>query len=427
MQTAAIATVLKAYVAARWRERRLRTRDDIGAYHARRLVQLQRHAARELPFYRGMADLPFDAWPVIDKVILLKNFAAMNRAGLGADEARRTLAVGGERLAGHLVGTSTGTSGNRGLYVIAESERFVWLGTLLAKALPDALLRRHRVALALPATAGLYDSAGFGSRVALRFFPLAAGPETWVDALEDFAPDTIVGAPKALRWLAERGRLGAERIFTTAEVLDPLDRRVMEAATGRRVREIYMATEGLFGVSCPLGTLHLAEDVVHFEFTRPDPAGTLVSPLVTDFTRRAQAMIRYRMNDLLDLDPSPCACGSAFQAVRHVEGRSDDAFLLAAVDGALRLVTPDVVRNAIVGADPAILDFRAVQTEAASIAVTLDAHVGGDADARVCATLQAALAPRGIDATVTVTHGIVPDFTRKLRRVTRAWRPPGQH
>ena len=49
-----------------------------------------------------------------------------------------------------------------------------------------------------------------------------------------------------------------------AEVLDPIDRTVIEAATSAvRVREIYMATEGLFGASCRHGTLHLAEDAVH--------------------------------------------------------------------------------------------------------------------------------------------------------------------
>ena len=72
-----------------------------------------------------------------------------------------------------------------------------------------------------------------------------------------FAPDTIVAPPKVLRRLAESGRLTARHIFSGAEVLDPLDRAVIEAATGGTVREIYMATEGLLGVSCPLGTLHL--------------------------------------------------------------------------------------------------------------------------------------------------------------------------
>ena len=424
MQIGTAAKVLEAYATARWRNATLRTRTAIERHHARSLARLQRDAARDLPFYRNFEGKPFDAWPVIDKAVLIANYAAMNRPGFSAEQVRAALAAGNERLAGHPIGMSTGTSGNRGYYVITEAERFVWLGTILAKALPDALWRKHRVALALPSMAGLYNSASMGSRIALRFFDLAAGPESWADKLTDFAPDTIVAPPKVLRWLAEHGRLKAEQIFSGAEVLDPLDRSIIEAATGRKVRQIYMATEGLFGVSCPHGTLHLAEDAVHFEFSKPDAESALVTPIVTDFTRRAQAMIRYRMNDLLELDEAPCPCGSAFQAVKRIEGRADDCFLLADGSGQMQLVTPDILRNTIVDADPAIRDYRAVQTGAAEIVVTLEAALPGDTDARVRTALAAKLARRGLKADIAVERGIVTDFTRKLRRVIRRWQPP---
>lgn len=426
MRLQAIATIAQAYLAARWRSARLDSRAAIERHHDRQLARLTRRAACDLPYYRPFAGQPFDAWPVIDKAVLLDNFAAMNRAALDAGTVRATLAAGSEHLAGHLIGMSTGTSGNRGYYVITERERFVWLGTILAKTLPDALWRRHRVALALPALSGLYQSASLGSRIDLRFFDLAAGPEAWLDALTDFAPDTIVAPPKVLRWLAERGRLGAERIFSGAEVLDPLDRSIIEAATGHRVREIYMATEGLFGVSCPHGTLHLAEDVVHFEFSRPAPSSALVSPIVTDFTRRAQAMIRYRMNDLFELDSAPCPCGSSFQAVKRIEGRSDDVFLLADQAGTVQLVTPDILRNAIVDADPSIRDFRVVQTGARTITVSLEPALSSDVDARVRASISARLGQRQLELEISVDRTITVDFTRKLRRVSRQWQPPAQ-
>lgn len=423
MRLAAIAGVIEAYCAARWRAQRLGSSAAIERYQQRQLARLMADAARDLPFYQPFAGKPFTHWPKIDKASLLADFERINRAGLRVDQVRAALERGEERLAGHLIGMSTGTSGNRGFYVITERERFVWLGTILAKALPDALWRRHRVALALPALSDLYRSAGLGSRIQLRFFDLARGPEAWADELAAFAPDTIVAPPKVLRWLAERGQLGAERIFSGAEVLDPLDRAVIEAAAGRKVRQIYMATEGLFAVSCPHGTLHLAEDVVHFEFQRLDPASDLVSPLVTDFTRRAQGMIRYRMNDLLELDDAPCPCGSAFQAVRRIEGRFDDAFVLPGTDGALCLVTPDVLRNALLDADPAIRDFRVTQTGEADIAVSLEEGLPAATDARVKAALDTALARRGVAARISLSRGIATDFSRKLRRVSRVWQP----
>ncbi len=425
VQIDAIANVLRAYAAARWRASRLTSRDAVAAHQRSRLNRLLRRAARELSYYRACAGRPFELWPVIDKAELLAHFSEMNRAGLSLERVRQTLSAGGDRVAGHLVGMSTGTSGNRGYYVISQAERFVWLGTILAKALPDALWTRHRVALALPALSGLYTSAAAGSRIALQFFDLAAGPESWVDRLRAFSPDTIVAPPKALRWLAEQGALGAANIFSGAEVLDPLDRDVIEAASGARVREIYMATEGLFGVSCSQGVLHLAEDVVHFEFARPDAPGALVCPIVTDFTRRAQGMIRYRMNDLLELDHAPCPCGSALQAVRRIEGRSDDAFLLPDQSGVQRMVTPDVLRNAVVDADPAILHFRVTQTARSHIIVDLDAALDGAVDARVRNCLAAALARRNLYPDIIIRRGLTTDYSRKLRRVCRQWPPAG--
>jgi putative adenylate-forming enzyme len=237
-----------------------------------------------------------------------------------------------------------------------------------------------------------------------------------------FDPDTIVASPKVLRHLAERRKLPARGIFSGAEVLDPLDRAVIEGTTGRTVREIYMATEGLFGVSCRHGALHLAEDVVHFEWEDAPGDGSLKTPIVTDFTRTAQAMVRYRMNDLLELSNEPCPCGSAFQRVKAVHGRADDVFMLANRSGAIVTVTPDVVRNAIVDAHPGIADFRAVQTGPAAIAISL-VGAEGDIASRARAALERRLEHLGIIAEIVVHEGIAVPFDRKLRRVRRDWSP----
>lgn len=426
MRSNAMRAVVQAYLAARWRRHTLRNRKAVCDYQDSQLRRLTRRATSELPFYHTYAGQRFESLPIIDKDLLLANFSSLNRAGLRLEAVREALALGQERLDGRIIGMSTGTSGNRGYYVISDAERFVWLGTILAKTLPDALWRKHRVALALPALSDLYSSATLGSRISLQFFHLAQGPEAWIDDLLRFAPDTIVAPPKVLRWMAERGQLTASNIFSGAEVLDELDRQIIENATGRTVRQIYMATEGLFGVSCPHGTVHLAEDVVHFEYGAPISGSTLVSPIVTDFTRREQGLIRYRMNDLFELDDRPCPCGSAYQAVRRIEGRCDDAFLLADRSGVLQLVTPDIVRNAVVDADPVIDDFRIIQMGPATIVVHLREGLPDAIDGKVKAGLDAALARRGLVAGIAVQRGIALDFTRKLRRVCREWRDTDQ-
>ena len=405
-----MALAARAYAAARWRERTLQTRAAVARYKARRLRALGRHLAT-LPFYRGIDPDRPESWPTLDKAGLLANFAALNVAGLELAEVRAALDRGETRVRGYTVGHSTGTSGNRGYFVISDAERYVWLGTLLAKALPGALWRQHRVALALPGFSRLYAAAEGGSRVRLGLFDLAERVDGWAARFAAFAPDTIVAPPKVLRLLAGRGLVArGATAFSAAEVLDPVDEAPIAAATGRPVRQIYMATEGLLGVSCEHGTLHLAEDAVAFEW---EPAGRLVQPVITDFTRRAQAMARYRMNDLLRLSDARCPCGSAFRAVAAVEGRRDDIFSLAGV-----AVTPDVLRNALLDADRRIDDFRIVQTGADTIAVTLPERIDG---APVRAALAAALARLGAHATITVTHGLPPADATKLRRVRREW------
>ncbi|HEY5713576.1 MAG TPA: F390 synthetase-related protein [Allosphingosinicella sp.] len=407
----------RAFARTRWLQWRLRSPADVERLHERRLARMMRETILPSPFYRDLGVTRFADLPVMDKETLLANFERLNRRGLSAAQVRDAIARGEDRIGDFVIGQSTGTSGNRGYYVISDAERFVWLGTILAKTLPDALWRRHRVALAMPGLSSLYRSASTGSRIALGFFDLAEGVDAWADRLGEFAPDTIVAPPKVLRRLAERGRLPATHIFSGAEVLDPLDRAAIEAATGKRVREIYMATEGLFGVGCPHGTLHLAEDAVHFEW-EPIGGGPLASPLVTDFTRRAQVMARYRMNDLLELSDTPCPCGSPLQPVERIEGRQDDVFELAG-----RMVTPDVLRNAVVDADRTIADFRIVQTGPAAVEIALDPGLEAAVDERVRASVGALFERLGLGGiAIAVERGLDTPFDRKLRQVRRDWR-----
>jgi putative adenylate-forming enzyme len=408
----------RAFARVRWLQWRLRTRGDVERLHEVRLARMMREVVAPSPFYRDLGVARFHDLPVMDKATLLANFERLNQPGLTVERVRAAIGAGEDHLDGYVIGQSTGTSGNRGYYVISDAERFVWLGTILAKTLPDALWRRHRVALAMPGLSSLYRSASTGSRISLGFFDLALGVDSWVDRLVAFAPDTIVAPPKVLRRLAERRQLGAAHIFSGAEVLDPLDRAAIESATGRRVREIYMATEGLFGVGCPDGTLHLAEDAVHFEWEKVGN-GPLSNPLITDFTRKVQVMVRYRMNDLLELADTPCPCGSPLQAVARIDGRQDDAFELAG-----RMVTPDVMRNAVVDADRTITDFRIVQSGPETVEIALDPALDAEVDDKVRASVTALFARLGIaDIAIAVKRGLSLPFDRKLRRVRREWRP----
>jgi putative adenylate-forming enzyme len=411
-----VAHAAVAFVRTRTLARLLRSREAIGRHQKRGCARLVSEARATIPFYRDKGPR-FEDLPIIDKAIQQARFHEFNRPGITLDEAVEALAEGRDRVRGCFVGQSTGTSGNRGRFVISPAERFAWLGTIVAKAVPDALIRRRRVALALPGFSSLYKSASSGSRIRLAFFDLALGVDAWRDDLAAFAPEVLVAPPKVLRRLAEDGVLGGVEPFSGAEVLDPIDREIVEQASGRRVREIYMATEGLFAVACRHGTLHLAEDVVRFEWEEV-PGSGLAVPIVTDMVRRVQPMIRYRMNDLLELSPSPCRCGSPFQAVARIHGRMDDVFEFESPKGPV-MVTPDVLRNAVVDCDPRIRDYRIVQKKDGRVTVELDGGLPAEVDAAVGSALERALARLGAAAEVGTVRGITPRFDRKLRRVER--------
>lgn len=405
-----------AYLLSRGVARPGRSREAFLRWQRRRLQAWLDGPARAVAAFK---ELPADltAFPISDKSRVMASFAAYNAPQIKADRAWEAV-LGDGRIGPYLVGASTGTSGNRGLFIISERERFLWLGTILAKALPDFWRRRERVAIVLPRHTRLYDSANDSGWLALRFFDLTQPLSTWIPNLLAFAPTVLLAPPKILRHFAERRTpLQPRQLYAAAETLDPVDRALIGAHFRGRLGEIYMATEGLLGVTCAHGMLHLAEDANVFEFEPVAGDRGLVNPIITSFRRTTQILARYRMNDLLRLSAEACPCGSPLTAVREVVGRCDDAFELEAEKGAVTL-TPDILRNAVLDADRRIIDFRLACETPRRIALRLPRNVPADVGEAARGALLALLARHGVYAEVTLSFETLDlDTSRKLRRV----------
>lgn len=371
--------------------------------------KLARWLAQSVPrvaFYAGRRSAQLDDLPIVDKETLMADFAAFNTAGVTAQMGWDAFA-GDKTIGRYTVGASTGTSGNRGLFVISQAERFRWLGTILAKALPGFWKQRHRVAVLLPLNTPLYDSANRLSRLKLQFFDIGGN---WWDDLCAFLPTVIIAPPKILRLLAEQSApVSPAYVFCGAEKLDDLDRAVIERYFGLTLGQIYMATEGLMAVTCPLGVLHLCEDTMHFELPPVVGDPDLREVIISDFSRDVQIMARYRMNDLVRLGP-PCACGLPHRTLAEIVGRTDDCFHLPG-----GMLTPDLLRNAVVDADRRITDFRVIQTAADAVEVLVPEGVDM---AAVRAAFDVLFTRKSITAQLTVRADPLPlDASRKLRRV----------
>lgn len=425
MIRSAIAT-LGSLLATRWALKGLRSRADVERLQERRLRRQMRRLGETIPFYRDHADKPFREWPIVDKAAHLAEFGRMNAHGVSFEEAWSAAETGLSRSNGSgrigrlTVGTSTGTSGNRGLFLVSPSERARWLGAILAKALPDFPLRRHRVLVMLATANELYDTASEGGRLTFAFLDIRKGVSAHRDFVERFSPDVVVAPPKALRAMAEEGfAISPEVTFSGGEVMDPSDAAAVETRYGKAPRQIYQATEGFLGISCARGTLHLNEDAMLFEFEEVAPG--YVTPIVTDLLRTSQAMVRYRLNDVLVLGDA-CPCGSPLRTVSRIEGRCDDTLSLPSADGSGRVrIMPESVRCAVMDADRSIADFRVVQEGDRDVRLELPEGTSEAMAGAAGASLSTALASLGADASVSTSIGIVVTFDRKIRRVRREW------
>jgi phenylacetate-CoA ligase len=371
------------FARARWRWRTLHG-PALERWQERRARAIVRTARERSPFYRALwAGHPEDGWrtlPTVDKHAMMAHFGEFNTLGVPLDEAM-AIALEGERardfdttVRGATVGMSSGTSGHRGLFLVSPREQTVWAGTILARALHERPRRGGvRVALFLRANSNLYQEVD-GTLIRFRWFDLMLPLPRAVAALNEFRPSLLVGPPSLLGFLAdarERGelRIEPERLVSVAEVLEPQDAERLRRVFGAPVHQIYQCTEGLLGVSCRAGRLHVQEDLVALQLEPLD--GDRVTPVVTDLLRTAQPIVRYRLNDVLRMDPAPCPCGSPWRVIRAIEGRADDVLVFPAADGEPRLFYPDTVRRMVLLAS-GVADYQAVQERPGHLRVHLE-------------------------------------------------------
>ncbi|BAU27729.1 putative adenylate-forming enzyme [Aneurinibacillus soli] len=369
-------TVLAQYIRTTSRMRRFRTREALMDWQERQVQQLLAYVLPRSSFYReAFAGRRMEEWrlvPPVEKADMMAEFDRWNTVGVTREEAFSAAWEAEQSrdftpvVRGITVGLSSGTSGNRGLFLVSSDERARWAGTVLAKLLPGPLWQRHAVAFFLRANSNLYTSVG-GRLIRFEFFDLLDPLMAHIKRLEAYQPTILVAPPSMLRLLAEAYRAGTlvmpvpRKIISVAEVLEPLDDLYIQETFGQQVHQVYQCTEGLLAATCSHGTLHVNEDVLLLEKEYLDDKR--FTPIITDFSRLSQPIIRYRLNDILVEKTERCPCGSVFMALERVEGRCDDVFYLPSIQCVDEMIPvfPDFIRRELIAASPLILEYRAVQ------------------------------------------------------------------
>ncbi|EGT4382551.1 CoF synthetase [Cronobacter malonaticus] len=370
--------------------------------------QLGRFAARVLaksPWFRRYRTLPFGEWQIMDKALMMAHFDEMNTGGLkAADVMACALKSENDRnftptVGRYSVGLSSGTSGQRGIFAVSPQEQALWAGAMLAKMLPDGLFAGERVALFLRADNNLYQSVNH-RWLSLGFYDLFAPFEALLTRLEAESPSIIVAPAQVLRALALAAQAGElkiapKKVISVAEVLDAQDRALLENVFPD-VGEVYQATEGFLAATCAHGVLHLNEAFIFVEKEWLDARRFV--PIITDFTRTTQPIVRYRLDDVLTVRETPCACGDPSLALAHIEGRQDDQLLLPDGQGGERAIFGDLCNRALARVLPFTADYRLIQHGAKRLTLIVEADDAQRAQAQ--AALIALFEQQGVACSV---------------------------
>lgn len=341
---------MQSFVTTRFRN--FKSRSQLERFQQRKLKQHLQWVKVHSSYYDSVDMSKFSEIPVMNRELFMKHFDELNTVGakkadafqiaLGAEESRNFE----PRLNNITVGLSSGTSGNRGLFLASDSERYDWAGTILAKLLPEVVTQKQRVALFLRSNSNLYTSVR-SNRIEFQYFDLDSDVVEQITKLNRFQPTVLVSPPSRLRYLAEHADLvdfQPRKIFAGAERLELIDKLIIEKVFETDIKQIYQATEGFIAIACEQGKLHFNEDIFIVEKEYVDKSSGRYIPILTDFRRKSQPVIRYRLNDLLR--EVQCECGSVHQAL-EVEGREDDVFEFNDLTGNLKKVFPDELRSCI--------------------------------------------------------------------------------
>ena len=158
----------------------------------------------------------------------------------------------------------------------------------------------------------------------------------WWEVICRLQPTIIYGYPSVLedfsRWLDAEAisPVGIKGVFSSAEVLYPRQRRIIEQVFDCKVYNQYGSREApCIASECPEGGMHIFCDLNRVEFLAPDgdPNGDQ-EIIVTPLHGYAQPLLRYRLGDMGRPRAGACRCGRGYPLMDLNVARSRD-FLIS--------------------------------------------------------------------------------------------------
>lgn len=378
------------------------TRTELAEYQASSLKHLRNYVYAHSPFYkefhRGLYDAPISELPVLSKAEMMAHFDDLvtePRIHLTELQAYINAARSNEHFLGdYWVNTTSGSTGRPGIFLFNRSE---WTTIIASFArsyewggIRVNLTKRRKMAV-VASTNTWHMSALVGATVQSWWSPTlrisATEPlEKIVQQLNDWQPEVLVAYASMAKILAAE-QLGGflhirpKVVFTSSEVLTEEARRQIEAAWGKVLFNQYAATEsGGIAAECDAHHgMHLFEDLLIVEpvdlENRPVPVGEFAAKLlITSLTNRTQPLIRYELNDSVQLATTVCSSKRPFALVEGVQGRTEDILHFPDRNGKQTAVHPNLFHQVM--DTVAVGSWQIIQEKNALTVLLTDAQNG---------------------------------------------------
>ena len=354
--------IIQMLAACEQQERlQFRTREGLEAYQRRQMLYLLKYVLPDSPYYHLLLSKPFEHWPIMNDRLLSKYFDIINTRGIRREDALQgNVQALGEDMSAIF---SSGTTDEANVFLISHEERLQRLGTLLAAVWQRAENPRLNVACFFH-TDNIPCGRILDDALRLEPYDLARPYAELHEQLLLQQPDTIIAPASFLLRLYDDLRAGtlqlsASRVYNIGEVLTQRDRlklRTLFAYVG----DIYQAAEGILGITCAHGRMHLNEHNLLIQQEHLENDRFL--PVITDFHAHSLPLVQYRLNDILVMDHQPCPCGSVYQVVKRVEGRLEDVLLLPGAERRRVRIYAEYCHDVLLRNLPKDSDYQLVQT-----------------------------------------------------------------
>jgi phenylacetate-CoA ligase len=249
----------------------------------------------------------------------------------------------------HVLLASGGTGGRPGVFLYDWNAMAVNWGSM-SRTVAQIPLQRPGERRMVRRAAIVAEPSAHGSYVMSRIFSNPANPtlllSSWrslddiVPQLNMYQPEVLSCYPTLVPDLAAAVRRNALAIspsvilFVSEHLSQQNYHLAKELWPDSRLLTMWGTSEGGATFPCRLGggAFHVSEDLVVIE---PADASASLSATgsssegiyLTNLFNYALPIIRYYIDDIFDVSPQPCPCGSAYQRVNEVRGRVFEKFV----------------------------------------------------------------------------------------------------